>query len=235
MSQIVKAVEDANLDAASLDFEMVPSKYKDAYATFVEKIAVALHAKGRKLYMAVAQRPAPSEDAVRLSNACDGLFIMGYAYAGSWSTYASPNAPYSAGTIWSRSYETDVFSKTNGKAWLAHMSKPEKLILGVPFYGHKFQTTGFGVKAKKVSGSSVPAVMMPTAAASYGKKWDSASKTPYWEWSSGGKNYQAWYEDAESMAIKFQGAKGAALGGIGMWKLPWGTESVWTEIQKYKE
>lgn len=232
IDQFVKAVEASDLDAISLDFEMVPGTYKEKYVSFCEKLAAELHAKNRKFYMAVAQMPAPSEDPVRLSKAADGLFIMGYAYSGSWSYYASPNAPYSTGGVWGRSYETDVFSKTNGKSWVAKTPDPKKLILGVPFYGHKFQTTGFGVKVPKVSGSSVPAIFMPNFA-QYGKKWDPASKTPYWEWLQDGKYYQAWYEDADSMALKFQGAKDAGLGGIGMWKLPWGTEAVWDEIESY--
>lgn len=238
VSQITSLCVAADLDAASLDFEAVPhtTQYRDLYTAFTKKLRDALTPKGIKLYHAVSQMPESNMDAAKIAEYSDGLFIMGYAYAGSWSYYASPNAPYSTGGVWGRSYETDMLSATNGKSWKSKVADAKKLILGVPFYGHKFQVSSFGVKAVKVAGTSVPAVTLPTAAASYGTKWDAASKTPYWEWTaSDGKKYQAWYENAQSMAIKFAGVKAAGFGGIGMWKLPWGTEAVWDEIQKYKE
>ncbi|GEM_PF-2791373 len=237
VNQIVSLLEAADLDAASLDFEAVPhtAYYRDLYSDFTEKLRDALWPKGLKLYHAVSQRPESNMDPVRLSNASDGLFIMGYAYAGSWSTYAAPNAPYSTGGLWNRSYESDMLNPANGKSWKAKAPDPKKLILGVPFYGHRFQVQNGGIKAHRVAGSSVPAITVKSAASSYGTKWDSASKSPYWEWTSGGVKYQAWFENAQSMAIKFQGVKDAGFGGIGMWKLPWGTEEIWDEIQKYKD
>ena len=111
-------------------------------------------------------------------------------------------------------------------------SDPKKLILGVPFYGHKFTVSTFGIKAPKVAGTSVPSVSLPNTTG-YGTKWDPASKTPYWEWMAGGVKYQAWYENGESMRIKLAGVKAAGFGGMGMWKLPWGTEPIWTEIDRY--
>ena len=34
-----------------------------------------------------------------VADACDGIFIMGYAFAGSWSTTSAPNAPLIGGSI----------------------------------------------------------------------------------------------------------------------------------------
>jgi spore germination protein YaaH len=235
-SQIMDLVDAGNLDGVCLDFENIPKEeyYRDLFATFSEILSEKLHEKNMELFIAVGNRPGGDDDPDRLAAAADGLFIMGYAYAGPWSSYAGPTAPLTTGGKWWAAYSTYLFDEESEKTWVAKGVDPKKLILGVPFYGYRWQTYGLGVKSQTVSGTA-KALTISYIISKYGKEWDSYSQTPYYAWSSGGDYYQVWYDDAESFALKFSAANAAGYGGIGMWKLPWATDDVWDEIKKYQE
>jgi spore germination protein YaaH len=235
--EIVEAVVARGYDGAGLDFEAVPASYKSKYADFVELLAESLHAIGRTLTVDVAQQVGAHEDAARLSAAADALFIMGYCYYGGWSTHSGPNAPLTRGGTWYRAYDSDVFDPDRAASWLQQVGDPSKLILGVPLYGQRWRTTRFGIKAPVYSGTmtalSLKSIEQQYAAVE--RVWEEASQTPYREWTSAGQTWQVWYDDAESLDLKFAAAREAGLGGIGFWKLPWATEAVWEEVRRYRE
>lgn len=235
-SQIMDLVEAGNLDGVCLDFENIPNEeyYRDLFSTFSEILAEKLHAKNMELFIAVGSRPGGDDDPDRLSAAADGLFLMGYAYSGPWSSYAGPTAPLTTGGKWWAAYSTFIFNADSTKTWTAKGVDPKKLILGVPFYGYRWQTYGLGVKSQVVSGTA-KALTQSYIESKYGMEWDGYSQTPYYAWSSGGDYYQVWYDNAESFGLKFTAANDAGYGGIGMWKLPWATDDVWEEIRKYRE
>ena len=52
-----------------------------------------------------------------------------------------------------------------------------------------------------------------------GRVWDEVSKTPYFNYVEEATNtsYQVWYDDPESLSIKYKIAEDMGLGGVGFW------------------
>ena len=50
-----------------------------------------------------------------------------------------------------------------------------------------------------------------------GRHWDEVSKTPYFHYSESNTTYQVWYDDQESLHIKYKIAMDMHLGGVGFW------------------
>lgn len=143
-----------------------------------------------------------------LANACDGVFIMGYAFYGSWSTSSGPNAPLTGGT----------YNITNTVDVQYAGADPAKLILGVPYYGNHWKTTSSSPRSTVVSfvGSTFFRSDQPNAT-TYGRQWDTTSQTPWYRYQSSGQWHQVWYDDAQSLGLKYDLALSRGLAGVGMW------------------
>lgn len=148
-----------------------------------------------------------------LATSCDGIFIMGYAFAGSWSSASGANAPLTGGSI----NITDTVLDEYADAVATH---PEKLILGVPYYGNEWTTSSSSAGASVISylGSTRFTNDQPNSQV-YGRLWHSSSQTPWYRWQAGSTWHQVWYDDAESLGLKYDLAISAGLQGVGMWAL----------------
>lgn len=152
----------------------------------------------------------------------DGLFIMGYDFYGSWSSTSGPSAPLTGGSF-------NVTNTVQSQYAAARAAVPHKLILGMPFYGNQWRTTGSAAYAP-VS-SYVGSVVYSSAASlvtQWGRSWDATSHTPYVRWNSAGQWNQVWFDDADSVTAKVNLAKSSRLGGVGMWAV--GYEDSRTEL-----
>lgn len=161
-----------------------------------------------------------------LAAACDGLFVMGYAFAGSWSSVTGANAPLLGGSINITNTLDVQYAGVPG----------EKLILGVPYYGHHWRTSGSSAGAAVTSFvSSTRFYNDVPNAAQYGRRWDAASQTPWYRWQSAGVWNQVWYDDAESLGHKYDAALARGAQGIGMWALGYdeGRSELWDAIESH--
>ncbi|WP_439131965.1 glycosyl hydrolase family 18 protein [Polaribacter sp.] len=128
ISKIVNYVNTHNFDGIDIDleFDLVTPGYSD----FVLELNTALDAHNKLITVAF-----PKVYYTHLTQTAlevfDFINLMAYDNAGLWS--ASP-AQHSSFTF---SEENINFWKTTGKI------SPEKLILGVPFYGHNFDANTF--------------------------------------------------------------------------------------------
>ena len=50
-----------------------------------------------------------------------------------------------------------------------------------------------------------------------GRGWDEESKTPYFNYREANQTYQVWYDDPQSLSIKYKVATDMGLGGVGFW------------------
>ncbi|RYE84025.1 MAG: hypothetical protein EOO65_02965 [Methanosarcinales archaeon] len=116
---------------------------------------------------------------------------------------------------------------------------PEKMILGVPFYGFDYQCINSApsptmqvCQIAQVPYEGAPcsdAAGMPTdyddimpllAKSSTGYKIDHASMTPWFNYiASDGSVHQVVYDDAGSLMLKYAWAKQTGFGGVGMWNI----------------
>jgi spore germination protein YaaH len=163
-----------------------------------------------------------------LVESCDYIFIMGYSFYGSWSSTSGASAPLSGGT-----YNIN-YVVNNQYSW-ATLNQPQKLILGVPYYGEKWRT------ATDLPHSAVTKYISSTrykndvdSANVFGRLWASDNKVPWYRFYRDTSWYQVWYDDDSSLGLKYDLAESKNYKGIGMWALGYdgAKPQLWNEIEK---
>ncbi len=167
-----------------------------------------------------------------LTESVDYLFIMAYSFYGSWSTTSGPNAPLTGSSSTSASLKAAL--EISPHYLDAVQAYPDKLILGLPYYGLHWTTKTSSARSETIKFIRSPRFRdAEPLALNYGKIWDTQSHTPWFRWTDTSWN-QIWYDDDSSMSLKFDLAIEKNLLGIGMWALGYdGARSeLWDLIQK---
>jgi spore germination protein YaaH len=206
-----------NADGVNIDFEGGGSNgWPGLLNDFMAELTAYLHGEIPGCEVSFA---GPAVDWGRrfdfpgLAASCDYIFIMGYAFSGSWSAYTGPNAPLVGG---SRNITTTV----TGDYGQVAQNSPEKLILGVPYYGCEWQTVGPEPYAEVVDfGRYLQISATLRDAVVYGEEWDRASQTPWYAYTENGNWHQVWHDDAVSLGLKYDLALEHGYRGVGMWAL----------------
>ncbi len=163
-----------------------------------------------------------------LAKSCDYVFIMGYAFAGSWSSTTGANAPLSGGSYNITNTVTVQYASVTNE-------NPQKLILGLPYYGHRWKTPGpqAGASTTEFMGS-VKFSPAEKEAQNYGRLWHSSSQTPWFCYQIGSQWYQVWFDGARSLALKYDLADSKNLRGVGMWALGYddGRQELWNLLRQ---
>ena len=221
VGQIVSAVQDRGADGVNLDFEMVASSVRDQYTSFVRQVKAGLVAAGVGSYLTVcttagAATWATGYDVAGLtaSGAADAIFVMGYDYSWSGSARAGAVAPIdSAYTLDVNGTMNDFLSETGGG----------KLIWGVPYYGRTWPTSSNLLNATTIDGISHAYYYTGhlAQATQFGRLWDDVGKTPWYRyWDAAAGNWvEGYYDDPQSLAVKYDLVNARGLAGMGMWTL----------------
>jgi len=221
VSQIVDAVGSRNADGVNLDFEPVPSSLRSQFTSFVRQLKAGLTAAGVGDYLTVcvmagAATWATGYDVAGLSasGAADHLFVMGYDYHWSGSSRAGGVAPIeSPYTVDVNGTMLDFLEETSGS----------KLIWGVPYYGRYWPTSSDQLNGTTLGGGSGALYYTGhrTQAIQHGRLWDPVGKVPWYRyWNSSTGNWvQAYYDDPQSLAAKYNLINARGLAGTGMWTL----------------
>lgn len=228
------AVVQRGADGVNLDFEPIPSGYKAGYTALVREVRAALTAQRRGLGLTFdVTGYMDSYDVAGLTaqGAANAMFIMGYHYRGSWSTTAGSIAPLTR----------PGYDVTDTVDTALRYTTPDKVILGVPYYGYSWSTTGSGVRsAVRPSGSiygwpsSVLYSRAVALASAHGRLWDSVEQSPWTRYlyracSSCPLTWrQVYYDDAISLGRKYDLVNRKGLRGAGIWAL--GYEGDRTEL-----
>ena len=203
---------EGTMDGINIDFEGSGSWQAHA-PTFMAELTAYMHSEvpGSEVTFAGPAVNWSNMNMPALAASCDGIFIMGYAFAGSWSNNSGPNSPLNGGSI----NITDTVLDEYGAVTAA---TPEKLILGIPYYGGHWTTTTSAARAPVIDwqGSTRFVNDQPNSQ-TYGRLWDATSQSPWYRWFDGSNWHQVWYDDAESLGIKYDLAEDNSLQGVGMW------------------
>lgn len=204
---------DTGADGVNIDFEGLPLSVKDEMVTFTRDLQAAV---GEVVLATPAVDWAGSWDYDQLTLYAD-LFIMGYGYHWSGSSYAGPTDPLYAGsgTVWSgiNSYSL-AWTVDDYLTWGAN---PDRVILGLPLYGEAWEAASNVVPAPTLgSGRSVVFADAWDDAAVWGRNWEPDSQTPY----TFGGGEQIWYGDEESVRERIAYVRDQTpLSGVGFWAL----------------
>ncbi len=221
IGEIVSAVSDRGADGVNLDFEPVATSLRAAYTGFVRDLKAALVAGGPGDYLTVcvtagAATWATGTDVTGLTadGAADALFVMGYDYHWSGSSRAGGVAPIDD------PYGVDVNSTMND---FLGQTSGSRLIWGVPYYGRTWPTTSDLLNSTTVGGGSRAYYYTGhlTQATQYGRLWDDVGKVAWYRWwnAATGTWVQGYYDDVESLSVKYDLVNARGLAGTGMWTL----------------
>lgn len=205
-----------SFDGINVDFESLYSADEGSRINnFMAELSDSVHAhfpEAEVSFAAPAVNWGSDWDFNGLANACDYLFIMGYDFFGSWSTYSGPTAPLTGGSY---NITNTIVSQYSSVV----ASLPEKLILGVPYFGSYYITEGSAAGSKVIDYVKSPRFRDAQAQANvYGRLWDSRYQVPWYRWYESEWN-QVWYDDYVSLGLKYDLAQQKNLAGIGMWAL----------------
>ena len=225
--QAALAAHNRGIDGINLDFEPIATGYADEFTALVRTFRSELDAlaPGYQLTFDTTGYIGnyPIEDATAPGGA-DAIFVMGYDYrtasvptVGSISPLAGP-----------------AYDVADTMAAYAARVPASKLILGVPYYGRAWSTETDAVNSKNISGAqygSSNTVIYKSAvehAATHGRRWDDREHGPYVVYhrenctpAYGCVNpwRQIYYDDAESLRLKYDLVNSMGLAGAGIWAL----------------
>lgn len=217
-NQIQNKITTYQLDGVNIDFETMNSDDRgDILNNFMADLTAYIHTNlpGKEVSF---DGPAVNWSGWKLdglTQSVDHVFIMAYDYHGGWSDNTGAVAPltHPSGGI--------CITKTLDNDYSLPLSKyPEKLILGVPYYGKHWKTStgSAGSAVTSYEGSTFYIDDVTNSATHGGYIWDNASQTSWYKWNSGGWN-QVWSDNETSLSKKYDKALTENLGGVGIWAL----------------
>ena len=223
-------------DGICIDFESVGSwsGATKALTSFMSNLVVKAHAANLEVSICLPSVDWYADFAVGEYEkiGVDYSIIMGYDYYYAGSATPGPVAPLYSSAQWQGASSWCSVDYST-RYYLNKMTNAAHLMLAVPYYGRRWKAATTNIGAKSVGSSYSAAVVYPNAAAAaetYGRHWDTNGSVPYYTYKSGTNAYQCFYDDTESLGLKYDYAKSKGLGGIGIWCLTHAPESeeLWT-------
>jgi len=219
INNLITLLRERNGDGVCIDFEVVPTKYKNQFTNFIIDLSRSLKMADSK-FKVVLTVPAKDFrnvfDLKSLDNHIDLFVIMGYVYYGKFSKVAGPIAPLTSGEIW---WELTV--EKTVLEYKASGIKSKKFILGLPYYGAEWQTKDLTFPSQAQGFTDYYTYReIRRKFHNIAGQLDEHSKSMYQVYrGQNGKYYQVWYEDTTSLGLKYDLIKANQFGGVGIWAL----------------
>jgi chitinase len=212
-----------DLDGVDIDWDFPNSSQRADYITLLRETRDALdklkEETGKQYSLSTAVAAAYNASMVQAAGIVDSLKVMNYDYYGSWSGTTGHNA-----NLYNNSRKSgDQSTDKSIRSYLNAGIPPEKIMLGVAFYGKTWR----GVN----KGNYEPGLFQPCTAyvsdqswtliksylkngSGYTRYWDDAAKAPFLY------NGDRWvtYSDEEQMKCLAEYAKEKKLGGVFAWE-----------------
>ncbi len=150
----------------------------------------------------------------------DHFVVMTYDFHRSSSSVAGPVAPvFGGGTNWNNDIVIHL------KEFLK-VVPPEKVILGIPFYGYEWETTTadpgsavFPGTGSTASYSRVHKLLEQPDKLGIQQGWDEKALSPYLTFIQDGRAHVIYYENSRSLGYKLDLVTQLHLGGVAIWAL----------------
>ncbi|MCR5419841.1 MAG: SH3 domain-containing protein [Lachnospiraceae bacterium] len=246
ISQLLSYAAEYGLDGINIDIETIPTESGEHFAQFIRELSIECHAKGLILsvdnyvpmgYNDHYNRPEQGVFA-------DYVIIMGYDehYVGSKK----------AGSVASIGYVKSGIENTVSTV------PSQKVINAVPLYTRLWietPKTQEQIDEEKITFDEagneiaveeediVPYTLevqtlkmgdgIATANANSTIAWDEETQQNYATWVKGGKTYEIWLEDRESLMAKLEVMKDNDLGGVAAWQVNYAEDYVWDLFRSY--
>ena len=222
---IVEKIKSTGFDGVILDYELVDKSQKDNFSKFVKELSLQMHQENKFVTMALHPKTGQNkkgeaigqfQDWKEISKYADQLSIMGYSEHGDEDE---------AGPIASVGWVESIINYA-----LSLDIPPEKLFLGIPLYGYRWQIGS----DENTEGLTFTQIQKIIAANQIEVQWDESAKSPYFEYDKGGNTYVVWFENSQSVFEKMSLADKKGLGGVNFWRLGDEDPQIWQEVSKIK-
>lgn len=223
IENLMKLVEEYDLDGVNVDFENMNESDKDVYSRFLIELAPRLKKAGKTLSVDVTA-PDGSEtwslcfDRNTIADVADYIVFMAYDKYGTSSNKAGTTAGYN-------------WVETNVKKFLGQEDvNPEKIILGIPLYMRLWEEEKDGTATPEVVNMREMFNVLPENQVA---TWDEELKQYYVEYEEDGKTYKMWIENERSVGEKIKLANQYNLAGIAFWEKDRETnDEFWTTVKE---
>jgi spore germination protein YaaH len=214
---LYNAVISNNLDGVDIDIENLTPAQKQQQTAFVKRLTDKLHAQGKTVSIAVPPITgettngwAGSYDYQEIGKIVDTVFIMGYDY----SYPSGPNGPV-APLTWVE----------NSVHYMVTKIPPEKMILGVPFYGRYWNNQ------QKGGGIYYPQAVNLVDENNGSIRYDAVSSSMVANLSTVKGPTEIWFDNAQTLKQKIQLVNKYHLAGWGGWHLGQEDPQLWTLLK----
>lgn len=220
INTIVDLVNNYPVEGVSIDFENVSSTDKDNLTSFMYDLRAELDTNAPGSHLSICTPPVDwgnAFDYSELAEICDALFMMCYPFHGSWSSVAGPCCPLTGWGATSESSSNMIWCMGDYAKYAP--SHHDRIVVGLPYYGHQWETEGSAPHSSIIGTcATLFYTTLVNRAETYGRLWDNESLTPWYAFYSGVWN-QGWYDDEESLSLKYDMIREADLQGAGIWAL----------------
>lgn len=218
ISNLINEAVTLGLDGINVDFEGLNQSCGIYYVQFLRELGVAC--RKANLTLSIDNYvPFNFNDFYRLDIqglVADYVLIMGYDehYHGSGDPGSVASIDYVA----------------NGLERTLSMVPKEKVINALPLYTILWKTEGTAVSDQYITLNNLAAYVEQVGIK---PEWDEVTCQNYAEWDSGVSHYQLWLEDGDSITAKLNVMNAKEIGGVGVWRLGYGTSEIWQLIGLY--
>ncbi len=214
--EVADEVIRRGVDGVNVDFEPIPRGQKANFTDLVRRIRAELDARrpGLQLTFDVVGHFESYDVAGALKAGADAVFLMGYHYAGTFSTIAHGTAPL----------DGPRYAVIDAIRGLRKVAKPHQLIVGVPYYGHLWPTASGALNARTTGGGfDVLYENARKIARERGATYDPIEDVQRSAWR--GRScatcpmqwFQLYFDDARSLTVKWKEFRRLGLLGTGIW------------------
>jgi spore germination protein YaaH len=203
-------------DGLALDFEGLDASLRGPLSQFIDALGSALRAAGKSYAIALPAKASDirtgwsgAYDYAAIAGAADFYLVMAYGYRSSSSSIPGSTAPIA----W-----VDA-----SMAYAASVIAPERLILGVAFYGYDWNITQ-GPPARALRHSDTRQLLAATGAR---PTLDPQTMSATFRYELDGEEHEVWFEDARSVAAKLRLGGRHRLAGVGAWRLGQEDPATW--------
>lgn len=206
----------------------------DNFTQVLKELKESFSKYGLMLTAAVGAAPSAAAnyyDIAGISKYLDYVGLMAYDFNGAWDTSTGHNAPLYRGTGDENISDNMLLTvDASVRYWLDHGCPPEKLLVGMPFYGRTFTLANAAVTSVRAPASGAgPAGPITSQSGMLGyneicakfkaEKWDMhydpLAKVPY---AVQGSNWLS-YDDPDSIQTKIDYGKQFGIGGVIVWSI----------------
>ena len=223
IDQIVRIVEENRYDGVNIDYESLFGSDRDALTYYFYELAAALRPRNKMVTAAVGPKTADSTsgwsgayDYAALARYNDLILVMAYAYR-------VPSSP-TPGSIGPAGWVHQV------AAYAASRVPPEKLVLGLGWYGYNWNLTDRTQTKSLRYGDAIGLAQQARVPIQY----DENEQVAYFRYQDGSHAREVWFEDARSFAAKSQAAARYGIRGIGGWRLGHEDPGIWPIFARWR-